>query len=86
MFDRPENNMQFILGVKGNAAKTMYRISLKQKKNKTKQNKTKNKQKKNITEASTKLQYRLKPHRQRVSFVNCTGMTAFCPCDEQTKH
>ena len=95
MFDRPENNMQFILGVKGNAAKTMCRISFKQKnktkqnktkQNKTKQNKTKNKQKKNITEASTKLQYRLKPHRQRVSLVNCTGMTAFCPCGEQTKH
>ena len=85
MFDRPENNMQFILGVKGNAAKTMCRISFKLKK-KTKQNKTKNKQKKNITEASTKLQYRLKPHRQRVSLVNCTGMTAFCPCGEQTKH
>ena len=85
MFDRPENNMQFILGVKGNAAKTMCRISFKQK-NKTKQNKTKNKQKKNITEASTKLQYRLKPHRQRVSLVNCTGMAAFCPCGEQTKH
>ena len=85
MFDRPENNMQFILGVKGNAAKTMCRISFKLKK-KTKQNKTKNKQKKNITEASAKLQYRLKPHRQRVSLVNCTGMTAFCPCGEQTKH
>ena len=85
MLDRPENNMQFILGVKGNAAKTMRRISFKLKK-KPKQNKTKNKQKKNITEASTKLQYRLKPHRQRVSLVNCTGMTAFCPCDEQTKH
>ena len=40
MFDRPENNMQFILGVKGNAAKTMYRISFKLKK---KQNKTKQK-------------------------------------------
>ena len=39
MFDRPENNMQFILGVKGNAAKTMYRISFKLKKKKTKQNK-----------------------------------------------
>ena len=83
MLDRPENNMQFILGVKGNAAKTMCRISFKQK---HKTNKTKNKQKKNITEASTKLQYRLKPHRQRVSLVNCTGMTAFCPYDEQTKH
>ena len=85
MFDRPENNMQFILGVKGNAAKTMSRISFKQKQNKTKQNK-KETEKKNITEASTKLQYRLKPHRQRVSLVNCTGMTAFCPCGEQTKH
>ena len=85
MLDRPENNMQFILGVKRNAAKTMCRISFKLKK-KTKQNKTKNKQKKSITEASTKLQYRLKPHRQRVSLVNCTGMTAFCPCGEQTKH
>ena len=41
MFDRPENNMQFILGVKGNAAKTMCRISfkLKTKQKKTKQNK-----------------------------------------------
>ena len=84
MLDRPENNMQFILGVKGNAAKTMCRISFKLK-NKTKQNKTKN-LKKDITEASTKLQYRLKPHRHRVSLVNCTGMTAFCPCGEQTKH
>ena len=82
MLDRPENNMQFILGVKGNAAKTMCRISFKLKK-KTKQKET---EKKNITEASTKLQYRLKPHRQRVSLVNCTGMTAFCPCGEQTKH
>ena len=82
MLDRPENNMQFILGVKGNAAKTMCRISFKLKK---KQNK-KETEEKNITEASTKLQYRLKPHRQRVSLVNCTGMTAFCPCGEQTKH
>ena len=82
MLDRPENNMQFILGVKGNAAKTMCRISFKLKK---KQNK-KETEKKNITEASTKLQYRLKPHRQRVSLANCTSMTAFCPCGEQTKH